>query len=160
MDRLGLKPPELQGHPKTVSERRQAAIVRDAGHPTQEEAKTQACEPDARLYRPFSLIQSFSLLRHSPPRHPNKLTLHRASTPKYRREPAQHQATACSCATTYWFTDWSSYSSRFGPNPTCDDPSGKTSFPNLAFVRACRSSSHTNPYSLINVLMISNDYYP
>lgn len=66
-------------YPKTVSEHRQAAVVRAAGHPTQGKAKNQIAEPDARLHRSHrsppllpthTLMQSFSLLRHRPPRQP------------------------------------------------------------------------------------------
>jgi hypothetical protein len=75
-----------EGYPKTVSEHRQAAVVRAAGHPTQEKAKNQIAEPDARLHRSqhpppllpmHPLIQPFSLLRHCPPCQPNMPTLPR-----------------------------------------------------------------------------------
>jgi hypothetical protein len=92
MDRLGLYKNAQscmirEGHPKTVSGHRQAAVVRAAGHTTQEKAKIQVAElthgstavnaPPLPLLPTHPIIQSCSLLRHRPPCHLNMPTLRR-----------------------------------------------------------------------------------
>jgi hypothetical protein len=122
-DRLGLKTPRVVCHPKTVSEHHRAAVVRAAGHPTQEKAKIQVAEPDSRLHR--SHRPPFSQRTHLSNRSPSYVTSsEHASHSQVPTRTSAHQATACSRCVLVHRQTVLTYSYRFGiraePNLLCD----------------------------------------